>query len=1127
MTMEDRPLAKVVLLAMLVLNVGGALCQSSNDALLRGFRVPPAEARPQVWWHWVSGNISREGIKQDLEWMNHSGIGGFQLIDLSFFTRTVVPARVTYMSPEWWADFQYATALAAKLKLQTGISTSPGWSETGGPWVEPSQGMKKYVWSELPVVGDAPFSGTLPHPPSNTGAFQNLPIDDAGALLSAAYSAPTYYADSSVVAFKIPPAELTAEAANPTMTSSVPLDLSGLDGSDPNISISVPLGNDIGSKEWIQYDYRQPVTIRSMVIILGKTNLQNMFMANGAPSGVSLEASDDNEHYRVIVGVPLGGATQHTLSFSPVKARYFRVTFEKLAQPAAGTAISAGAPPAQPMKKITLKKLLLLGGSRVNRFEEKAGFRPIDDLSLFSTPATLDSEIISKENVIDLTRLMRADGHLDWTPPPGEWMIVRFGYSLLGITNHPAGTEATGLEVDKLSATAVGRYMDQYLGKFKSQFAHSNSHDGRIETLLSDSWEAGAQNWTDNMLDEFAKRRGYSAIPWLPVLAGRIVQSSEDSDKFLWDFRKTISDLVAEAHFGQVAAAARVRRLQYFAESQEDGRAFIGDGMEAKKLASVPMGAMWLLNPEEKRALNYDADDRESASVAHIYGQNLAAAESLTYCGSTAAWSWSPSDLKPIIDREFLNGINKIFIHDSAHQPLIGKVPGVSLGMCGVWFNRNTTWADEASVWVDYIARSSWMLQQGRSLADIAYFYGEDSNLTAIFHETSPTIPPGYDFDYVNADALINQLQMVNGRITARGGVSYRVLVLDKHSSLMSLPVLRKIRDLVLQGATVVGDRPTDTPSLSDDKKEFATIRDQLFPIGRNAANFGRGHVFPGHDIKAALRSTETPEDFTYTGISDANQVRFVHRHLDDGEVYFLNNRGDQAVEIHGNFRVTGRAAQFWIPESGKTLDVSYTSARGFTAVPIRLEPWGSVFVVFRGKASSRGRIVPSQVYAPLASVEGPWHVAFQANRGAPAEVDFKQLISWPDSDDKGIKYFSGDAIYSKEIDMPASWLSKPGQLWLNLGDVRDLAVVTVNGKRLGTLWHAPYRINIGTAIKAGKNRIEVKVVNEWANRLIGDQQADEAVKYTFTTWKSYGPSSALRPSGLLGPVAIEKLEVR
>jgi hypothetical protein len=309
-------------------------------------------------------------------------------------------------------------------------------------------------------------------------------------------------------------------------------------------------------------------------------------------------------------------------------------------------------------------------------------------------------------------------------------MVLRFGYSLTGAKNGPASPEATGLEVDKLNRGSVRAYLDQYLNQYESA---SNGLMGKhgVKFVITDSWEAGAQNWSKDMFTDFERRRGYDLHSWMPVLVGQVVDSAEASDRFLWDFRATLADLVVENHYAQIAESVHGRGMGLYSESHESGRAFIGDGMSVKRRATVPMGAMWTQLPGVKEEqYGYDADIRESASVAHIYGQNLVAAESMT--AGSGAWAWAPEYLKPTADQEMAMGLNRFVIHTSVHQPLIDKAPGLSLGPFGQWFTRNETWAEQAAPWIRYLARSSFMLQQGRFLADVAYYYGEDSNVSAL-----------------------------------------------------------------------------------------------------------------------------------------------------------------------------------------------------------------------------------------------------------------------------------------------------------------------------------------------------------------------------------------------------------
>ena len=1111
--------------ALAALN-GPTLGQGSSNALEQGFRQPPDSAKPRVWWHWMNGNISKEGIKLDLEWMHRVGVAGFQNFDAALATPQVVDHRLAYMTPEWKDAFKYATTLADQLGMEEAIAGSPGWSETGGPWVPGSQGMKKYVWSETVVEGGKPFQGTLAHPPSNTGAFQNLGVRDMLAAPAGAPPPPTFYADAVVIAYRRLASDVSIDSLHPKMTASAGApDSTMLSDGDLEKTTKLPIPK-AGESSWIQYEFAQPQTIRSVTIVTKDVDFISSMTTGISNPEKSLEASDDGQTFRQVVKLPDGGSPQHTLSFAPVSAKFFRVSFKRTPPPPipawasgidpASLGIKIGPPPTD----YEIAELALHPGARVNSFEEKAAFTPVPDLYQFATPPVAAGEAVSKSDVIDLTSKIRSDGTLDWTPPAGNWVILRFGYSLLGITNHPATAEATGLEVDKLNRGYVKNYLDGYLDSYKQTVGADHMGKRGIRYVITDSWEAGSQNWTDDMIAQFKKRRGYDPTLWMPVLTGQVVESAEASDQFLWDFRKTIGDLIADEHYGQVQASLKERGMGHYGESHESGRAFVADGMEVKKLNDIPMSAMWTQVPGvNKEQFGYNADDRESASVAHIYGQNLAAAESLT--AAAAPWAWSPATLKPTADQELLNGINRFVIHESAHQPLLDKAPGLTLGPFGQWFNRNETWAEQAGAWVDYLARSSYMLQQGRFAADLIYFYGEDSNLTAIFNEKSPDVPPGYGFDYINADGLIHELNVADGAITTKSGMKYRVLVLDPYSKHMSLPVLRAIHKLVEQGAVVAGEKPTDTPSLADDASEFKKLNDELFGEGSGVHALGKGKVYAGQNAEAVLKALNTPPDFDHSKPQSDTRILFVHRKLTDGDIYFLDNRNDRDETVDATFRVTGKEPELWYAETGKSEPASYQISGPRTTVPLRLEPWGTVFVVFRKPAKATSRTLPKPVETQLGTLDGSWNVSFQPGRGAPTSITLDQLISWSDSQDKGVKYFSGIGTYTKSIPASPDWFKPGAKIWIDLGDVKNLAEVAVNGKPLGIVWHAPYRVDATSALKPGANTLTIKVVNAWVNRLIGDQQPDATTKYTFADVKPYKADSSLLPSGLLGPVKV------
>ncbi len=1118
-------------LSVLFLSILCVSCSPKKDSdaakeLETGFKMPPDEAKPRVWWHWMNGNITKEGIRADLEWMKRSGIGGFQNFDAGLTTPKVVDKRLVYMTPEWKDAFRFTAELADSLGLEMAIAGSPGWSESGGPWVKPEEAMKKYVWTETRIEGGEPFSGVLPEPPSVSGPFQNIGLSNPFGGPEE-QPVPDYYADAKVIACRLPERDLSLSALQPEVTSSGgSFTLEELTDGDLVKSSLLPFEEE-GKSTWIQFEFSGPVTMQALTIVGG--GAQSMFQAAGEQR--FLEAGNDGDDFLKVTDIPQGGLAQRTLSFKPTTARFFRFVWEKLpAQDGSASEMARmfGMPMEEP-KGVDVAELVLYGAGRVNRFEEKAAFIAATDLYEAFTPSVSSADAIKKADVIDLTQNMDPDGTLLWTPPAGNWMVMRLGYSLTGHRNGPASPEATGLEVDKLSAQHVKSYFTNYLDQYKDATNGLIGERG-LQYVITDSWEAGTQNWTDDMITEFENRRGYDMLPWLPVLSGHIVESAEASDKFLWDYRKTLADLVTENHYDQLTALLKERGMGRYSESHEARRAFIGDGMEAKRTADVPMGAAWTPGGfggnEGDFATVYRADVRESASTAHVYGQNLAAAESLSAMGTD--WAWSPALLKPIADYAMACGLNRFVIHTSVHQPLLDKAPGLSLGPFGQWFTRNETWADQAIAWTTYLARSCYMLQQGEYVADIAYYYGEDNNITVLFSGRTgnglPDIPEGYSYDFVNADALVNLMETDKGHIVTPGGMNYRILVLDPNSRYMTLTVLRKIRDMVSKGAIVTGTKPVQTPSLADDPEEFKSVVNELWPDGEGVNIVGKGKVYAGMPLHDVLESQEIARDFSYVRPEDDARLFFVHRKVDGVNIYWVANHRDRVEDMEATFRVEGMTPEIWHPETGMIEKASYSIENGATKVQLHLEPAGAVFVVFRTKTDMESFTLPETTETALATVEGEWNVAFQSGRGAPEQAVFESLTPWNENTDRGIKYFSGTGTYTKTVQAPAGWFNPDSQLWLDLGDVQNLAEITVNGKSLGIVWKKPFRVNVSDVLKQGDNDLEIKVTNLWVNRLIGDRQPDEENKITFTTSEPYRADSPLKPSGLLGPVRFVKL---
>lgn len=695
---------------------------------------------------------------------------------------------------------------------------------------------------------------------------------------------------------------------------------------------------------------------------------------------------------------------------------------------------------------------------------------------------------------------------------------------------------AEGFEVDKLSKAHVTSYIHEYLDPVAE--ALGPLYGTTFKALLIDSWEAGMLNWTDAMLDEFKTRRGYDPTPWLPVLTGRVVESADASDRFLWDYRRTLSDLIADNHYGAIANFLHERGLLLTSEAAGLGTPTLEDGLLNKGKTDIPMAEFWMQGFPDGRTLRDtdEADVREAASAAHIYGTNIAAAESFTTIG-VSAWEHTPAYLKWAADYTMTLGLNRFVIHTSAHQPFERK-PGMTLDVAGQHFSRHTTWAELAGPWMTYLARSSYLLQQGRFVADLCYYYGESTPVTVpATKEISPAPPAGYSYDFLNTEVLLNRLKVVDGRLVLPGGMSYRVLVLPE-TDRMTPRVAEKIRELASAGAVVVGPKPSRSPSLSGqpaaDEKVAAVAAEvwgDLDGTTRTRRSFGKGRVIWGESLEQVLSGESVAPDVTFAGPGEDDTPVWIHRRAGDTEIYFVANITEEKKTVRADFRVSGKAPEFWHPDTGTMAPAEYTIAAGRTEVPLELEPSGSVFVVFREKAAAPSRKLPKPVESRLGAIEGAWDVQFPSGWGAPEQIHLDKLISWTEHPEAGVRYFSGTAAYTREIEAPAEWFLPKARVFLDLGEVEEFAEVSVNGRPLGILWKPPYRVDVTEVLQQGNNSLEIKVTNPWLNRLIGDLDLPKSERYTFTsalesshTSEAEYKASPLSPSGLLGPVTVRSI---
>lgn len=1067
---------------------------AAPDALARSFTAPPASARPWVYWFWLNGNITKQGITADLESMKRVGIGGVLIMEVD---QGAPAGPAVFASTEWRELFKFACSEANRLGLEINMNNDAGWCGSGGPWITPELSMQKLVWTETAVPGGGAISVELTAPEKVSN----------------------YYEDVAVLAFPTPQAGYT-----------------------------IP---DIRGK-----------------------------------------ASFDRQDF-----------------------------------------------PSAPA----------------------------------SYPAIPAEQIVPKGEIIDLTSKF-VNGRLNWSAPDGKWTVLRIGHTSTGVENHPAPAGGLGLESDKLSKRATEAAFSGLIGKLASDVGPL-AGKSFISTHI-DSWEVGSQNWTPAFRVDFQRLRGYDPLPYMPVITGRVVDSVEVSERFLWDIRRTVADLVSENYAGHLGTLARAKGLRLSMEAYDGAPT---DDIQYAENADEPMAEFWW--PVSNNTCIFSVS--EMASAAHVSGKPILGAESFT-AGGEEKWLADPGTIKFRGDWAFCQGINRFVFHRYAMQPWLHEAPGMTMGPWGQHYERTQTWWEKSGPWHAYLSRCQSLLRQGHYAADICYLQPEGAP-----RRYSPPAGTGkYASDGCSADVVMKRMSVKNGRIVLPDGMSYRVLALPD-SETMTPALLAKVASLVQAGVTVIGPRPSKSPSLADfpgcDAEVEATAA-KLWggaggpSTGRHA--YGKGAVIWGITAEQFLSDSRLPADFA-PDQRLGKSVSFIHRSMSDGaEVYFVANLSKSTLNGSGVFRVHGKQPEIWSPETGKTEQAAAYIDRGdVTRIPMHFEPSESRFIVFRPNASrldpvvsialngkpigseapksaitirtatygvpgdaARTRDVRAKLQAlvdggasefqvaqmaegddpafgivktltveytigkksntlsgqdpdtlqfddgatyltsrvaevhtgagghrileavqpgkytlttasgqtlsatltptpPPVELTGSWDALFPVKSGSGKNVAFAGLQSWSKSEDDDVKYFSGTATYTKTFTMPAQTIAKDNRVTLDLGKVRVIAQVFVNGKDMGILWKYPYRVDVTGALRSGKNEIVVKVTNLWINRMIGDEylpedssrngdgtlkewpqwvQKDEPSptgRQTFTTWRLWGKDSPLQDSGLLGPV--------
>jgi hypothetical protein len=774
---------------------------------------------------------------------------------------------------------------------------------------------------------------------------------------------------------------------------------------------------------------------------------------------------------------------------------------------------------------------------------------------------------IRPEEVIDLTDKLQADGCLEWRVPQGQWTILRTGYTLTGSRwrKYPGGDTfegGDGYELDALNPAALDDHFE-HLGKPILDAVRQAG--GNLAYFWSDSWESGKLTWTQDFPNQFLKYRGYDLKPYLPALTGggAILINDDVTARFRADFDRTIQDCIADNFYRHFADLCHRNGVQTGSEAGGPNDIPPEDALKNLGRGDFGAGEFWV-NGHYKASGGYNADSqlklnlKQTASAAHVYGQRQVQAESFTQQEADRThWSLGPTELKPYANDAFCWGINRIMLHQATCQPPSDGKPGYEF-CAGQHFNPNATWWEQSPAFFAYLSRCSYMLQQGNFAADVCFYLGEEPPTLAPPKYIDPTLGPGYDFDYCNAEVLLQRMSVVNGQIMLPDGLHYRLLVLQNcvspspeiarkvgdyqgltvspiPSKAMSVEVIQKLRQLILDGATIVGAPPEKAAGLKDYpacdgevQRVAAEIWGDLDGKTRTERHFGKGRVIWGKTPREVLLADGIAPDFVFSAQTKApDDLDFIHRTSKDAEIYFVINRRNQPMTRDLTFRITGRQPEIFDPVSGNIRPANaFRQAGGRTTLPLTIDRFGSYFIVFR-KSIDTGTVGKAKRNFPqlvaLKSLTGPWRVSFDTAWGGPENAGFPELISWTRRPEDGIKFYSGKATYHKTFDLPQG--SKPQQLFLDLGDVHNVADVRLNGKELGVLWCFPWRVDITGAVKPKGNVLEVDVIDLWANRVIGDLNLPKEKRLTKThdvfRFDMITPKTPLLDAGLLGPVRL------
>lgn len=1071
---------KYLLSNRLYWGIGGLLFLSlsvfAQPSLYDQFQTPHSEAKPWTIWYWMRGAVSKEGIKSDLEAMKEIGLGGAYLMPIRGIESSTFSKPINQLTPEWWEMVRYSMEQANRLGLKLGMHISDGFALAGGPWIMPEESMQKVVFSDTVVKG---------------GHLNNLKLNQPETKES-------YYEDIAVFALPISKTDFEVRSFVKSEFT-----ISSNNSDDPTPFSEN--GKAFRSEKpcFIQYSFKTAFNLRSIEITPAGNNIQSQRL--------TVLSSNDGVNFSLVKQLtpPRQGwqntGFNTTFSIHPTKAKYFRLAWTPEDSEPGSEDLDA----AKWKPTLKINAIQLSSESRINGWEGKAGYvwRIAEESTFKDCP---DQLCTPSSKIIHLTSFLQ-NGVLNCKLPKGYWRILRMGHTSTGMTNATGGG-GKGLECDKFSELAVQKQFDNWFGaafaKTDPELAHRV-----LKFMHIDSWECGSQNWSSNFANEFKTRRGYDLIPYLPLLAGFPIENAEKSEQVLLDVRTTISDLVSDVFYKVMQKNAKALGCEVSAECVAP--TMVSDGMLHFKEVDRPMGEFWLRSPTHDKP----NDMLDAISGAHIYGKNIIQVEAFTQLRTN--WDEHPAMLKPLLDRNFALGINKLFFHVFVHNPYLDKAPGTTLDGIGLYFQRDQTWWKQGKSFVDYIARCQTLLQYGHPVTDIAVFTGEEIPRRAFTPDRLVPLLPGIFGDErikSEADRLANvgqpQTEMPTNVSHAANTFS-----LDKWINPMNGYKYDSFnKDAFLRLAEAKKGKVS-----FDDTSEYKIL---VFPKGINYSEEIRtkiekyrhaGIIIPALPFHSA--------DFSEFGIEPdvilPNNIDWTHRRGELGDIYFISNQENSYKTFDAVFRNVSNNPEIWNPiigEAEKANIVSKTDSN--TKINITLAPYESTFVVFMYK--KQAILFNAVLLDDSVAISNKWNVKFEKNN---QQILNSKLFDWSKSENPLIKFYSGTATYRTtfdfKYDLSKQWDDYSRPIYLSLGKVCNLGTVRVNGIKCGTAWTVPYEVDITKALKKGINQLEIEVVNTWANAINAADKGTPPFEGIWTDGKYRMKEDKLLEAGLIGPISI------